>query len=243
MVEHRRIRNSAGEFTSYLSPIPAAAPSFIPRRQEENPPKGARPSLEALGDYESERNVAKSTDDPATLRALASHTSPSVRAAVAGNQATPTDVLEVLSFDEASAVQLFLASNPSASDSAVKRVVGLNKTQSIKRIAQVRQRQKRASSGLSTRPQPVQLNSDLPAGRNHYDPSTERCLRCDSRYCTTCQAGERGYLYVTGLGWVGVFAARQQAEAWSKAGLSWGPHHPVRRIEVVCGAPNCRICS
>jgi hypothetical protein len=69
------------------------------------------------------------------------------------------------------------------------------------------------------------------AGKDNWDENTNRCGRCDSRYCITmCNAGEPGFVYVTGVGHV-PFAVADRVEArWSELGVDFGARHGVRRV-------------
>ena len=72
----------------------------------------------------------------------------------------------------------------------------------------------------------------LPAGEIYMDPMSGRCGRCDARYCVNgCFAGEKGYVYCTGFGWVTYQQARDQEHLWASQGLDFGPNHPLRRVE------------
>lgn len=97
---------------------------------------------------------------------------------------------------------------------------------------------------------PTRLTTPRPAGfvdepgLNHWDEELERCGRCDSRYChTACLAGAFDHFYVTGKGWLPRTLAAAHAARWQRAGLDWGPHHGLRRIEMVCDNPDCRRCQ
>lgn len=63
-----------------------------------------------------------------------------------------------------------------------------------------------------------------------------RCGRCDSRYCIDgCFAGEPGYVYCVGKGYITFDQADAVEAGWEAQGLrrgvDFGPRHPMRRIE------------
>jgi hypothetical protein len=67
-----------------------------------------------------------------------------------------------------------------------------------------------------------------------------RCGRCDSRHCWDgCKAGEPGYVYATGRGYVTFDEADRIQGRWQAMGLvegvDFGPGHGIRRIEWAAG--------
>jgi hypothetical protein len=63
-----------------------------------------------------------------------------------------------------------------------------------------------------------------------------RCGRCDSRHCWDgCHAGEPGYVYAVGRGYVTFDEADRIQGRWQAMGLvegvDFGPRHGIRRIE------------
>ena len=70
------------------------------------------------------------------------------------------------------------------------------------------------------------------AGLNWWDSSAGRCGRCDSRYCVReCNAGELGWVYAAGFGYVTYAMAHDIEAKWKRAGVAYGPHHAYRRVE------------
>lgn len=69
------------------------------------------------------------------------------------------------------------------------------------------------------------------AGENWMDEHSGRCGRCDSRYCYNgCFAGEFGYVFCTGRGYITEHQARAQEIKWAAAGIEFGRNH-LRRID------------
>lgn len=86
------------------------------------------------------------------------------------------------------------------------------------------------------------------AGGNYWNPNEQRCGRCDSRYCVdACHAGQRGWVYVTGHGYLRFRDADAVELAWVAAGLvpgvDFGPEHPSRRVEWHPGAAGDRYAA
>jgi|FLOH01.1.fsa_nt_gi hypothetical protein len=220
---HKRKNNGSGQLDGSIG-AGAKAPQTAPSTAREAPTAtGQRPNL--FNSPGSAYDIAQSSStEPEKLREMA-YNNPGLLASTAliANPNTPEDAVQHILSDNT------YGDNGSRS-SILKRVYSVRKNRGKKLVA--------------LKPRDRGESYDLPAGGLYMDVEMGRCVRCDSRYCTKgCYAGEPGYVYVSGKGYVTVREAITQIHEWEEAGILWGPHSISARVETVCEKPDCAECS
>ena len=75
-------------------------------------------------------------------------------------------------------------------------------------------------------------------GQKFWDNDSDRCGRCDSRYCQNgCYAGGAGYVYAVGYGWVTFQRAQEIEASWAAQGFDYGIDSGQYRVEWDEAAP------